>query len=40
MKVEKQGEQSMLVCWMGPECGLQDLPEHCGEAMGVREEED
>ena len=40
MKVQKQGENSMLVCWMGPECGVQDLPEHCGEAMGLSGEDD
>jgi hypothetical protein len=26
----------MLVCWMGPECGTQPLPEHCGMAMHPR----
>lgn len=25
----------MLVCWMGPGCGKQAIPEHCGAAMTV-----
>jgi hypothetical protein len=23
----------MLVCWMGPGCGVIDIPQHCGESM-------
>ncbi len=29
-----EGEQ--LVCWMGAECGHQDIPVHCGVPMEVR----
>jgi hypothetical protein len=25
----------MLVCWMGPGCGKQALPEHCGRPMTI-----
>jgi hypothetical protein len=31
---EVEGVQ-MLVCWMGPDCGKQPVPEHCGAAMTV-----
>lgn len=33
-EMHKQGDQ--LVCWMGPACGEQPIPEHCGETMMVR----
>ncbi len=33
MHVEKVGGNEMLVCWMGPECGKQNLPMHCGAPM-------
>lgn len=27
---------AMLVCWMGPECGKQAYPLHCGAPMTLR----
>ncbi|HYL57738.1 MAG TPA: HAD-IC family P-type ATPase, partial [Candidatus Acidoferrales bacterium] len=27
------GGETKLVCWMGPECGVADLPKHCGLPM-------
>jgi len=30
-------EDDQLVCWMGPTCGHQDLPEHCGTFMEIKE---
>jgi hypothetical protein len=38
MHVEEISGTPMLVCWMGPECGKQAIPEHCGARMDVREE--
>ena len=33
MHVEKVNGASKLVCWMGPECGVADIPMHCGTSM-------
>ena len=33
--MHKEGDQ--LVCWMGPECSSQPIPEHCGTSMDVKE---
>ncbi len=34
---EMHMEDDQLVCWMGPACGHQDIPEHCGEFMALKE---
>jgi hypothetical protein len=36
MRKEKINEQEKLVCWMGPSCGEQPIPEHCGKPMVVK----
>ncbi len=33
MHVETVEGEQKLVCWMGPGCGVADLPQHCGEHM-------
>ena len=33
-EMHQEGDQ--LVCWMGPACGVQDMPEHCGQAMALK----
>jgi len=33
MHPEKVGKKQMLVCWMGPSCGKQDIPTHHGKPM-------
>ncbi len=33
MHSEKVGAESKLVCWMGPDCGVADLPKHCDAPM-------
>ncbi|MCK5238001.1 MAG: hypothetical protein KAR33_00550 [Candidatus Thorarchaeota archaeon] len=35
MSSHQDGEQ--LVCWMGAGCGVQDMPQHCGEFMKIKE---
>ncbi|MHA1697988.1 MAG: copper-translocating P-type ATPase, partial [Promethearchaeota archaeon] len=35
MHVEFVNGKQMLVCWMGAECGAQDMPQHCGLPMIV-----
>jgi hypothetical protein len=35
MHIEKVDGTEMLVCWMGPECGKQAIPTHCGVAMTI-----
>ncbi|MBD3188617.1 heavy metal translocating P-type ATPase [Candidatus Bathyarchaeota archaeon] len=37
MHVEEVDGVNMLVCWMGPDCGKQEIPEHHGEPMHVKE---
>lgn len=34
---EMHQEGNQLVCWMGPACGAQDMPRHCGELMEIEE---
>ena len=34
---EMHQEGNQLVCWMGPACGVHDLPNHCGEMMEIKE---
>ncbi len=38
MKVQMVGSTQKLVCWMGTECGVQDLPRHCDVTMGINNE--
>ena len=33
MHPEKVGKKQMLVCWMGPTCGKQEIPTHHGKPM-------
>jgi len=33
MHVEQVKGQNKLVCWMGPGCGVSDIPAHCGVPM-------
>ncbi|MHA1847791.1 MAG: heavy metal translocating P-type ATPase [Promethearchaeota archaeon] len=33
MHLESVEGKDLLVCWMGPECGKQDIPPHCGQPM-------
>ncbi len=33
MHVETVNGAAKLVCWMGPGCGVADIPTHCGEPM-------
>ena len=33
MHTEAIEGQEMLVCWMGADCGKQDIPQHCGRPM-------
>ena len=35
MHIEEVDGQKMLVCWMGPGCGKQEIPKHCGELMRI-----
>jgi len=37
MHVEKVDGKDMLVCWMGPNCGKQEIPEHHGAPMAYEE---
>jgi len=37
MHVEKVDNTDTLVCWMGPECGKQAIPAHCGAPMQMQE---
>lgn len=34
-EMHKEGDN--LVCWMGPSCGIQPIPEHCGAKMELVE---
>ncbi len=34
---EMHMEGDQLVCWMGTACGHQDIPEHCGAYMEIKE---
>ena len=33
MHVDTVKGTAKLVCWMGPGCGVADIPTHCGEPM-------
>jgi Cu+-exporting ATPase len=33
MHSEKVGNETKLVCWMGPSCGVADIPKHCDAPM-------
>jgi P-type Cu+ transporter len=33
MHSEKVGNETRLVCWMGPDCGVADVPRHCDAPM-------
>ncbi|MGB8685285.1 MAG: heavy metal translocating P-type ATPase [Candidatus Binatus sp.] len=33
MHSEQVGAETKLVCWMGPDCGVADVPKHCGAPM-------
>jgi hypothetical protein len=37
MHVEKVDGEEKLVCWMGPECGVQDIPTHHDKSMQIRD---
>ncbi len=37
MHSEEVDGREMLVCWMGPGCGKQEIPKHCGELMRIEE---
>lgn len=34
-EMHREGDQ--LVCWMGAGCGSQEMPQHCGEYMQIKE---
>lgn len=33
MHSERVGHETRLVCWMGPDCGVADVPKHCDAPM-------
>ena len=33
MHSDRVGSETKLVCWMGPECGVADIPKHCDAPM-------
>lgn len=33
MHLEKVAGAEKLVCWMGADCGIAEVPAHCGAAM-------
>lgn len=33
MHIEEVSGEEMLVCWMGPSCGVQELPTHHDKQM-------
>jgi len=35
IKIEKIDGKEMLVCWMGPSCGIQELPTHHNKPMKI-----
>ena len=37
MNVQNIDGEDMLVCWMGPDCGKQEVPTHCSGAMAVED---
>ncbi len=36
MSLQTHDGREVLACWMGPECGFQDVPAHCDAPMLVR----
>lgn len=38
MHLQEIAGRALLVCWMGPACGRQEVPVHCNQPMQVREE--
>ncbi len=36
MHLEMVNGEEKLVCWMGPSCGINDIPTHCGKPMVLR----
>ncbi|MFW9906655.1 MAG: heavy metal translocating P-type ATPase [Candidatus Thorarchaeota archaeon] len=39
MHIEKIDEDEKLVCWMGPECGVQDIPTHHEKPMYIMQDD-
>lgn len=37
MSVQEVDGKDMLVCWMGPNCGKQEVPQHCGAPMVAKD---
>lgn len=35
MHIEEIDGKEMLVCWMGPSCGVQELPTHHNKPMKI-----
>ena len=35
MHIESVEGVEKLVCWMGPNCGVKDLPSHHGKLLGI-----
>lgn len=35
MSIQELDGEDMLVCWMGPDCGKQEMPQHCEKSMAV-----
>jgi hypothetical protein len=33
MQSQRVGAETKLVCWMGPSCGVAEVPKHCGTPM-------
>jgi hypothetical protein len=33
MHSEQVGAETKLICWMGPGCGVADIPQHCDAPM-------
>jgi len=33
MHIENAGGEDKLVCWMGADCGVSEVPQHCGAPM-------
>ncbi len=33
MHVERVNSEMKLVCWMGPDCAVAEMPKHCGAPM-------
>ncbi|MFX0123930.1 MAG: heavy metal translocating P-type ATPase [Candidatus Hodarchaeota archaeon] len=40
MHIENVNDEAKLVCWMGPECGVQDIPTHHNEPMRVIQDDE